>query len=457
MTVEGLNGQVELYEHCVRIKRKGCLGVLFQLQYGLKGDKDILLDSLSGVQLKDAGFSSGYIRFIFAGANEPRGGVTVADKDENAIEFGLGKQKAFEALRDAIYQLRVRAQQVASGAIPASQPFDLSIFAIPDASPAKKSRGKGCLAFLLLGFGLLVLISLNSPVSNEAPRRSGSTPEKLAAKEAAERERQLIEAERSARKRDAERERATDEDSARPAEPGGDSSGAPVAYQTDFSWKSAKLGRCRMIVISPSDTTEARVKVLGSQLRRELQRSQETWVWIYDEFKAVQLEADRSPTGILPESALERIYRHLVASYIHEDAIKPDEFFFSSRSEPTLGKYRWRRILYSSTGPEPATVMPDATILGPDIRELKTAVSGLSIPQDHSGAGDQSLSYKPDKLEVHPEFRTWTDASGEHKTEARFKGMAFGKVKLLKRSGEEVVIPLDKLSDEDQAWIKRRK
>lgn len=54
-------------------------------------------------------------------------------------------------------------------------------------------------------------------------------------------------------------------------------------------------------------------------------------------------------------------------------------------------------------------------------------------------------------------FRSWTDASGEHKTEAQFKGMAFGKVKLLKRNGGEVTIPLEKLSEEDQTWIKKRK
>lgn len=57
---------------------------------------------------------------------------------------------------------------------------------------------------------------------------------------------------------------------------------------------------------------------------------------------------------------------------------------------------------------------------------------------------------------VTPQWRTWTDASGAHKTEAEFKGLSFGKVKLLTRDGRKLVLPLDQLSDEDQQWIKKR-
>jgi hypothetical protein len=231
---------------------------------------------------------------------------------------------------------------------------------------------------------------------------------------------------------------------------------ATIAYQTSITWESSKLGCCRVVVIAPSDTTEERLKVLGRQLRHELQESRATWVWIYDEFKAVQLEADRSPTGFTPESALEPIYSHLVASYMHEDAATPDEFYFSSRSEPTFGKYRWRRILYSSDGPGPVTVVSDGGAIGPDIRELKKALTKLPTPQGHSVNDDQRPQQSPAKSEVRSEFRTWTDASGKHKTEAQFNGMAFGKVKLLKRNGGEITIPLEKLSDNDKEWIKQQ-
>jgi hypothetical protein len=54
-------------------------------------------------------------------------------------------------------------------------------------------------------------------------------------------------------------------------------------------------------------------------------------------------------------------------------------------------------------------------------------------------------------------WRTWTDSTGTHKTEAKFGGMAFGKIKLIKKDGTTVQVPLEKLSDEDQQWIKDRK
>lgn len=53
-------------------------------------------------------------------------------------------------------------------------------------------------------------------------------------------------------------------------------------------------------------------------------------------------------------------------------------------------------------------------------------------------------------------WRTWTNSTGTHKTEAKFGGMAFGKVKLIKRDGSTVQVPIEKLSDEDREWIANR-
>jgi hypothetical protein len=53
-------------------------------------------------------------------------------------------------------------------------------------------------------------------------------------------------------------------------------------------------------------------------------------------------------------------------------------------------------------------------------------------------------------------WRTWVDASGTHKIEAKFGGVVAGTVKLTKRDGSTITIPLEKLSDEDQEWIKKR-
>lgn len=50
-------------------------------------------------------------------------------------------------------------------------------------------------------------------------------------------------------------------------------------------------------------------------------------------------------------------------------------------------------------------------------------------------------------------FRIWTDSTGKFKVEARFDSLAGDKVKLAKRDGKTVELPLDKLSDKDKKFI----
>jgi hypothetical protein len=54
-------------------------------------------------------------------------------------------------------------------------------------------------------------------------------------------------------------------------------------------------------------------------------------------------------------------------------------------------------------------------------------------------------------------WRVWTDASGTHTIEAHFRYMIGDQVKLLKRDGTEISVPLKNLSEEDRGWIKNRK
>lgn len=53
-------------------------------------------------------------------------------------------------------------------------------------------------------------------------------------------------------------------------------------------------------------------------------------------------------------------------------------------------------------------------------------------------------------------WHAWTDSTGQYKTEAMFGGMAGGTVKLIKKDGSTVELPLEKLSAEDQQWIKNK-
>ncbi len=67
-----------------------------------------------------------------------------------------------------------------------------------------------------------------------------------------------------------------------------------------------------------------------------------------------------------------------------------------------------------------------------------------------------ALAAEERKADEETRWRTWTDAIGKHKTEARYGGLSSGKVNLTKRDGAKVQVPLDKLCKEDQEWIRQR-
>jgi WD40 repeat protein len=53
-----------------------------------------------------------------------------------------------------------------------------------------------------------------------------------------------------------------------------------------------------------------------------------------------------------------------------------------------------------------------------------------------------------------PEFSTWRDSTGQHSIKAKFGGLASGKAKLIKNDGTVIQVPVEKLSDADQEWIR---
>lgn len=100
LEVTGHNGQLELTDTVLRIKRKGAFAFLTQ---GLKGDKEIKLSQLSSVQFrKTTLFTNGYIQFSFVGGQEAKGGVLEAGQDENTVLFRPNQQTDFEAFRDEV-------------------------------------------------------------------------------------------------------------------------------------------------------------------------------------------------------------------------------------------------------------------------------------------------------------------------------------------------------------------
>ena len=99
VSLKGRNGKLELYEDYVRIDRGTAMGFLLQ---GLKGQKDIYIDSITSIQVKKPGLMVGYIQFSLAGGIESRRGAFNANKDENTVTFS-GKDRYDEALQVKAY------------------------------------------------------------------------------------------------------------------------------------------------------------------------------------------------------------------------------------------------------------------------------------------------------------------------------------------------------------------
>jgi hypothetical protein len=100
----GVGGQLFLIDDKIIIKRKGIVGFLSQ---GLKGDKEILISSISSIQFKAAGVvTSGYIQFSFLGGQEAKGGIFQSTQDENSVLFTKAAQPQFEKLKALIEERR---------------------------------------------------------------------------------------------------------------------------------------------------------------------------------------------------------------------------------------------------------------------------------------------------------------------------------------------------------------
>lgn len=104
-SLEGAGGQLELYGNRVVIKRQGALA---KMNYGFfKGDKEILLSHISGIQLKmGTSFTNGYIQFTLSGGNENTQGLYAATKDENTVVFYKRDNDTAEYIKNKIYELK---------------------------------------------------------------------------------------------------------------------------------------------------------------------------------------------------------------------------------------------------------------------------------------------------------------------------------------------------------------
>ena len=100
MEVVGYNGIIQVSDNTITIKRKGVLAFLSQ---GLKGSKDIYINKISSIQIKNANWlTNGYIQFSFLGGSENKNGIFDAVSDENTVLFTNGQQENFLTLKSFI-------------------------------------------------------------------------------------------------------------------------------------------------------------------------------------------------------------------------------------------------------------------------------------------------------------------------------------------------------------------
>lgn len=110
---------------------------------------------------------------------------------------------------------------------------------------------------------------------------------------------------------------------------------------------------------------------------------------------------------------------------------------------------------------DPVPSFPTAPIDEPEASEVVTEEPKIEAPVDpipepkpiepEIEIAEEPTPEPPKQEEF--ELRTWSDASGKFKTEARYKSIAFGKVTLIKADGKEVTVPIEKLSGDDQLYL----
>ncbi len=107
LSANGVNGQIDLFANKICILRKGVLGFFIKC---LKGDKEILISSITSLQFKKAGMmTNGYLKFSFMEGTDSNKDISQHTQDESTLLFNIKQQPAFEHLKDEINK-RLRTQ-----------------------------------------------------------------------------------------------------------------------------------------------------------------------------------------------------------------------------------------------------------------------------------------------------------------------------------------------------------
>jgi hypothetical protein len=126
MSLKGQNGQIDLYQDKIIIKRSGFFAVL---NHGFtKGDKTIFISQITGIQLKLAGLMVGYIQFTVPGGIESKQGIWSAKDDENSVTFYLAENDSATQLKEKIEELLHKSRQGTNQTIQVSSADEIKKF-----------------------------------------------------------------------------------------------------------------------------------------------------------------------------------------------------------------------------------------------------------------------------------------------------------------------------------------
>ena len=105
---------IKLGEGTLTISRPGLIA---KFSHGFSGEKTILFNQISAIQVKKAGMARGYIQFVMAGTKEVKSGVLFGDsKNENIVYFASGFDNrkvnaAAEEIKHTIEQYNINSNK----------------------------------------------------------------------------------------------------------------------------------------------------------------------------------------------------------------------------------------------------------------------------------------------------------------------------------------------------------
>lgn len=101
----GMGGKsiIKIDDNTLTISRPGLMS---KMSLGFTGDKTIMINQISGVQIKKVGLARGYIQFIMAGTREVKSGIIGGKIDENVVYSDSSFKRSNKQINDDFEEIK---------------------------------------------------------------------------------------------------------------------------------------------------------------------------------------------------------------------------------------------------------------------------------------------------------------------------------------------------------------